>query len=310
MDRILVTGGGGFIGSHLCEKLIEDGNEVIVIENFCSSSKENIQGFRDSANFSLIDKDVLDDIEVEGELDYVMHLASRASPKDYQENPIHTLRTNTEGTLKMFRIADEKNAKFLFTSTSEVYGDPEEHPQTEDYWGHVNPVGPRACYDEGKRCGEAMITSYARENELDYRIVRIFNTYGPRLREDDGRVISNFITQALNNEPITVYGDGSQTRSFCYVEDLVRGLVKAKDSDSGEIFNLGNPDEYTILELAELVQEIVDIESEIVHEELPEDDPSKRKPDVEKAKRNLNWAPKVELREGLRGTKKYFRESK
>jgi nucleoside-diphosphate-sugar epimerase len=217
------------------------------------------------------------------------------------------MRTNSEGTLKLVKVADDHDASFLYASTSEVYGDPEEHPQTEDYNGNVNPVGPRACYDEAKRYGEALITSYARENDVDWNIIRIFNTYGPRLREDDGRVISNFITQALNDEPLTVYGDGSQTRSFCYVDDLTRGIKAVMNHEDNDVFNLGNPDETTILELAEIVQDVVDTESEIVHRDLPDDDPSKRKPEIIRVEKEAQWTPEVDLEQGLRITKDQFK---
>lgn len=307
METVLITGGGGFIGSHLTDKLLDEGKRVIAVDNFCSSNKSNVEHLEDNENFKLIQKDILTHLNIEEDIDYVLHFASRASPKDYQENPIHTLRTNTEGTLKMLELADKHDAKFMYASTSEVYGDPEEHPQTEEYWGNVNPNGPRACYDEGKRCGEATIASFAKKNNLDYRIIRIFNTYGPRMMEDDGRVITNFINQALENEPITVYGDGKQTRSFCYIDDLINGIRKAMKSEHGEIFNLGNPDEKTILELAEKIQEIIDTESKITHQELPEDDPEKRKPDITKAKNQLNWEPKINLGEGLKKTTDYYR---
>lgn len=304
--EILITGGGGFIGSHLCDRLIEEGYEVIAVDNFCSSKKENIEHLLDHERFELIEQDLLEPLEIEGELDYVMHFASRASPPRYQENPLHTIRTNTDGTLKMVELAHEHDAGFMFSSTSEVYGDPEEHPQSEDYNGNVSTTGPRACYDEGKRCGEAIITSFARKIDLDYRIIRIFNTYGPRMMEDDGRVITNFLKQALNDESLTVYGDGSQTRSFCYIDDLVDGIIKAMGSESGEVFNLGNPDEITIIDLAKRVQRLVDTTSEITHTELPKDDPKKRKPDIGKATRRLDWNPKIELNEGLKETYKYY----
>ena len=307
-STILITGGGGFIGSHLTDKLLDEGKRVIAVDNFCSSNKSNVEHLEDNENFKLIQKDILTHLNIEEDIDYVLHFASRASPKDYQENPIHTLRTNTEGTLKMLELADKHDAKFMYASTSEVYGDPEEHPQTEEYWGNVNPNGPRACYDEGKRCGEATIASFAKKNNLDYRIIRIFNTYGPRMMEDDGRVITNFINQALENEPITVYGDGKQTRSFCYIDDLVNGIRKAMKSEHGEIFNLGNPDEKTILELAEKIQKIIDTESEITFHDLPEDDPEKRKLDITKAKNQLNWKPEISLEKGLKKTVDYYKK--
>ncbi|MFB6158475.1 MAG: UDP-glucuronic acid decarboxylase family protein [Candidatus Nanohalobium sp.] len=305
--RVLLTGGAGFIGSHLTEKLLEQGNEVIVVDDLSSGQASNIEHLKNREDFEFRDQDVLDDLEIDGELDYVLHFASRASPNDYQEHPIHTLRTNSEGTLKMLELADEHDAKFMYSSTSEVYGNPEEHPQTEEYNGNVNPVGPRACYDEGKRFGEAAIVSYDMKHSIDYRIIRIFNTYGPRLRKEDGRVISNFLDQALNDRPLTVYGDGTQTRSFCYIDDLVNGIREAMDSEKGEIFNLGNPDEYTILELAEKVQEVIETESEITHQELPEDDPEKRKPDISKAREKLGWEPEVSLEKGLKQTAEYLR---
>lgn len=308
METVLITGGGGFIGSHLTDRLLDEGKKVIAVDNFCSSNKSNVEHLEDNENFKLIQKDILTHLNIEEDIDYVLHFASRASPKDYQENPIHTLRTNTEGTLKMLELADRHEAKFMYASTSEVYGDPEQHPQTEDYWGNVNPNGPRACYDEGKRCGEATIASYAKKNNLDYRIIRIFNTYGPRMMEDDGRVITNFINQALENEPITVYGDGKQTRSFCYIDDLVNGIRKAMKSEHGGIFNLGNPDEKTILELAETIREIIDTDSEITFHDLPEDDPEKRKPDITKAKKNLDWEPKISLEKGLKKTTEHYRD--
>ncbi len=305
--EILITGGGGFIGSHLTEELLRN-HEVTVVDNFCSSSRKNIREFKEHENFNLIETDILEDFEIHIDPDYIIHMASRASPVDYREHPVHTIRTNTEGTLKMLEIAYRYDAKFMFTSTSEVYGDPEIHPQPEDYWGNVNPNGPRACYDEGKRCGEAAIASYVKKNPVDYRIVRIFNTYGPRLRTGDGRVISNFVTQALNGDPITVYGDGKQTRSFCYVDDLVSGLLRAMDSKTEEIFNLGNPDEKSIIELAEIIKDIIQPESDIVYRDLPEDDPEQRKPDISKARKKLGWEPETELEEGLRKTIDYFRE--
>jgi nucleoside-diphosphate-sugar epimerase len=304
--RVLLTGGAGFIGSHLAESLLEDGHEVIVADNLSSGQDTNIDHLKSEENFIFKNQDILDNLKIDGELDYVLHFASRASPDDYQKHPIHTLRTNSEGTLKMLELADKHDAKFIYSSTSEVYGNPEEHPQKEEYNGNVNPVGPRACYDEGKRFGEAAITSYDMKHGIDYRIIRIFNTYGPRLKAEDGRVISNFLNQALNNEPLTVYGDGEQTRSFCYIDDLVNGIRKAMESEKGEIFNLGNPDEYTILELAEKVQEVLDTESEMVHQELPEDDPEKRKPNISKAREKLGWEPEVSLEKGLKKTAEYY----
>lgn len=305
--KILVTGGAGFIGSHLSERILKKNHEVVAVDSFCSSHRQNIQDFEYNEDFALIEQDVLEPLEVE-DLDYVLHFASRASPVDYQDNPVHTLRTNSEGTLKLLELANENGARFLYASTSEVYGDPEVHPQPEEYNGNVNFTGPRACYDEGKRFGEAAITSYARKNTLDYRIVRIFNTYGPRMRPEDGRVVSNFITQALRGEPLTVYGDGFQTRSFCYVDDLIDGILKLMEAESGTILNLGNPEEYTIKELAEKVKEMTGSDSNIIHEKLPEDDPERRKPDISRAEEVLEWNPDTGLEEGLESTVEYFKE--
>ncbi len=304
--RFLIAGGGGFIGSHLSEKLLKKGHKVVAVDNFCSSSRKNIEGFKEHENFNVVEEDILNGVSIEGEIDYVLHFASRASPKNYQEHPLHTLRTNTEGTLKMCRLADNKNAKLLYASTSEVYGDPEKHPQTEDYWGNVNPHGPRSCYDEGKRAGEATLRSYSEKNNLDYRIIRIFNTYGPRMMKNDGRVVTNFMRQAKNGKPITVYGDGTQTRSFCYIEDLVAGIIKSTESENGKVYNLGNPEEHTINELAEKIKDLTGSDSQIVHRELPQDDPLRRKPDISKAKRELGWEPETGLSEGLEKTLKAF----
>jgi dTDP-glucose 4,6-dehydratase len=306
--RILLSGGAGFIGSHLSERLLEEGHQVVAIDDLSSGRESNISHLSDNDGFEFKDQDILEDLEINGNIDYVLHFASRAAPKDYQEHPIHTLRTNSEGTLYLLKLADENDAKFLYASTSEVYGDPEEHPQTEEYNGNVNTTGPRSCYDESKRLGEAAIKSYDMKHGIDYRIIRIFNTYGPRLKKNDGRVISNFLNQALNDEPLTVYGDGKQTRSFCYIDDLVNGILKAMKSKKGEIFNLGNPDEYTILELAEKVQKVVDTESEITFHDLPQDDPSKRKPDITKAKEKLEWKPKIDLKKGLKKTARYYKD--
>lgn len=300
--KVLIAGGGGFIGSHLADSLLEDGHNVTVVDNFCSGQRSNLDNAQNHDSFTLIEQDILEPMDFHKSFDHVLHLASRASPPDYQDHPIHTMRTNSEGTLQLVHLADEMNASFLYASTSEVYGDPENHPQDESYNGNVNPIGPRACYDEAKRYGEALITSYARENNLDWNMIRIFNTYGPRLREDDGRVISNFVSQALNDEPLTVYGDGSQTRSFCYIDDLIRGIRKVMDYDDNDVFNLGNPDETTILELAKTVQDVIDTESEIIFEDLPEDDPSQRKPDMEKTRTILDFQAKTSLKTGLRKT--------
>ncbi len=306
--NILLAGGGGFIGSHLADTLIDAGHYVTVVDNFCSSHRRNVSHLIEEDRFELIEQDILEPLSVNNDIDYVLHLASRASPMDYQNYPIHTLRTNAEGTLSLLHLAHNHNADFLYASTSEVYGDPEVHPQTEDYWGNVNPTGPRACYDEAKRFGETSITSFARKKDIDYRILRIFNTYGPRMRPDDGRVITNFATQALDGEPITVYGDGTQTRSFCYISDLVRGIHQAMNAPTGEILNLGNPDEYEIIQVAEIIKELTASNSEIVYRELPQDDPEKRRPDISKARRMLSWEPEVSFRTGLEETVAYLKD--
>lgn len=307
--RVLITGGAGFIGSHCCDAFLERGADVVCVDDLSSGREANIAHLRDRDGFTFREHDVREPLDVPGDLDYVLHFASRASPPDYQQHRRHTLETNSTGTANMADLSAEKEARLVFASTSEVYGDPEEHPQEEDYNGNVNPVGPRACYDEGKRYGEAYITSYARDTPLTYTILRIFNTYGPRMRPDDGRVISNFLTQALNDDPLTVYGDGSQTRSFCHVDDLVRGIVTATthDATTNGIYNLGNPDEYTILELAELVRDLF-AAPDIVHEDLPKDDPAKRRPDITKITDATGWEPETALEDGLKTTMEYFRD--
>jgi len=303
---VLVTGGAGFIGSHLCERLLNDGHEVLCADNFFTGSKENVRHLLDNKHFEMIRHDVIDPLVVE--VDQIYNLACPASPVHYQYNPIKTIKTSTVGVVNVLGLAKRVKARILQTSTSEVYGDPEEHPQKETYWGNVNPLGLRSCYDEGKRVAESLFMSYHRQNNVDIRIVRIFNTYGPRMHPNDGRVVSNFIMQALKNEPITIYGDGTHTRSFCYVDDLVDGLVKMMDNQEtiGPV-NLGNPVEITVKELAEKIIKLTDSKSEIVYKTIPDDDPRKRQPDISLAKKYLQWEPKVDLESGLNKTIEYFR---
>jgi nucleoside-diphosphate-sugar epimerase len=304
--RIVVTGGAGFVGSHLCDRFIDRGDEVVAVDNLITGSTAKIEHLFGNPAFAFVKADVSQHIWVPGPVDAVMHFASPASPKDYLEFPIETLLVGSEGTRNALGLARAKDARFLLASTSEIYGDPHVHPQREDYWGNVNSIGPRSCYDEAKRFAEAMTMAYRRTHGVDTAIVRIFNTYGPRMRPEDGRVVSNFIVQALKGEPITVYGDGNQTRSFCYVDDEVRGIVALLDSGVGEPTNIGNPDEFTILELAQLVIELLGSSSEIVYEPLPQDDPTQRKPDITKARAELGWEPTVKLREGVERTAAYF----
>jgi len=305
--RILVTGGAGFLGSHLCERLLAEGNEVICLDNLFTGRRDNITHLLDDHRFEFVRHDVTEPIILE--VDEVYHLACPASPVHYQRNPVRTIRTAVEGTLNMLELAREVHARILIASTSEVYGDPEIHPQPETYWGHVNPIGDRACYDEGKRCAEALAVSYARQYGVAVRIARIFNTYGPRLYENDGRVVSNFILQALREEPITVYGEGTQTRSFCYVDDTIEGLVRLMASEHGSApVNIGTQFEFTMLELAELVVELTGSRSQIVHAPLPADDPKQRRADTTRAKELLGWEPRVPLRDGLLLTIAYFRQ--
>jgi UDP-glucuronate decarboxylase len=305
--RILVSGGAGFLGSHLCEKLLGLGHEVVCLDNFFTSARRNVEHLLDDHRFELVRHDVTEPFIVE--VDEIYHLACPASPVHYQKNPVRTIRTAVHGTLNMLETAREVGARILIASTSEVYGDPKEHPQRESYWGHVNPIGPRACYDEGKRCAETLAVSYARQYDVATRIVRIFNTYGPRMHENDGRVVSNFVLQALRGESITIYGEGEQTRSFCYVSDLLEGLVRllATPEDPGPV-NIGNPSERTIRELAELTIKLTDSRSKLVFEPLPIDDPTRRCPDITRAKQLLGWEPRVGIEEGLRETIAYFRE--
>lgn len=306
--KTLVTGGAGFIGSWLCDSLIEEGHKVVCIDNLSSGSKKNVEHLFSNSHFKFIEHDIRESLEIEEKIDYIFHLASRASPADFEKYSIDILLTNAVGTHNMLELARKDDARFLLASSSEVYGDPKIHPQPEDYWGNVNPLGPRSVYDEGKRYAESLTAAYHRRYSLDVRTARIFNTYGPRMRPDDGRVISNFVVQALRGEPITVYGDGSQTRSFCYVSDMVEGLEKLMflNDLSGEVINLGSPNDITILEVAELIKEISGSESEIVFKPLPKDDPRRRKPDVIKAKKLLGWTSTVKLEDGLRETIKYF----
>jgi dTDP-glucose 4,6-dehydratase len=306
--RILVTGAAGFLGSHLCDRLLAEGNEVVGVDNFLTGASGNLAHLEGNAAFSFIELDVTHYIDVSGPLDGVLHFASPASPVDYLDLPIQTLKVGSLGTHKTLGLAKAKGARFLLASTSEVYGDPEVHPQPETYWGNVNPVGPRGVYDEAKRFAEAMTMAYRRFHGLDTRIVRIFNTYGERMRPDDGRVVSNFIVQALRGEPLSVYGDGSQTRSFCHVSDEVEGIHRLFLSDYPDPVNIGNPHEFTILELAETVCELTGSPSGIARHPLPQDDPKVRRPDIDVARRELGWEPQVSLREGLERTIPYFRK--
>ena len=305
---VLVTGGAGFLASHMCDKLIARGYKVICADNFITGKKANIAHLLKDKDFVFIKQDVSVPFKIPGKVDYVMHAASPASPVDYLNNPVETLLVGSHGTYNMLELARAKKAAFLVTSTSEVYGDPAVHPQPESYWGNVNPIGRRSCYDEGKRCAETLFFDYHRENKVDIRVIRIFNTYGPRMHEADGRVVSNFIVQALRGDDITIYGDGSQTRSFCYVDDLIEGFVRfmAQTETVGPM-NLGNPGEFTMLQLAELAVKLVGGKSKIVHKPLPADDPKQRQPDITLAKRVLKWEPQVPLEEGLKRTIAYFR---
>jgi len=304
--RVLVTGGAGFIGSHLCERLLSDGHEVICLDNFFSGRRANVLHLLGNKNFELIRHDIVEPILLE--VDRIFNLACPASPVHYQYNPVKTTKTSVMGTINMLGLAKRVRARMLLTSTSEVYGDPQEHPQTESYWGHVNPIGVRSCYDEGKRVAECLMMDYHRQNNVDVKIVRIFNTYGPRMAINDGRVVSNFCVAALRGEDLTIFGDGKQTRSFAYVTDLVEALVKMMDTDNfiGPV-NLGNPDEFTILELASLAIELARSSSKLVYQPARPDDPVRRKPDIRLARERLGWQPKTRLREGLATTMEHFR---
>jgi UDP-glucuronate decarboxylase len=305
--RILVTGGAGFLGSHLSERLLADGHEVVCLDNFFTGTHANVAKLRDNSRFELFRHDVQEALTME--VDQIFHLACPASPIHYQRNPVRTIRTAVEGTLNLLDVARECGARMMIASTSEVYGDPAEHPQTEAYWGNVNPIGPRACYDEGKRCAEALATAYASQYGVEVRIARIFNTYGPRMHENDGRVVSNFVVQALSGKPLTIFGDGKQTRSFCYVSDLIEGFVRLMASEHGcDPVNLGNPRESTMIELATLIKQMTGSKSEIVHEPLPKDDPVRRNPNISRAQKLLGgWTPVVPLEKGIEATIAYFR---
>jgi len=309
-NRILVTGGAGFIGSHLCQKLLNEGNEIVCVDNFFTGSKDNIKNLLNNPYFEFIRHDICFPLYVE--VDEIYNLACPASPIHYQFDPVQTTKVNVLGSINMLGLAKRLKIKILQASTSEIYGNPLEHPQTEDYWGNVNTIGPRACYDEGKRCAETLFFDYHRQHKLDIKVVRIFNTYGPKMHPNDGRVVSNFIVQALNGQDITVYGDGSQTRSFCYVDDLVDGIFSMMNANSGFTgpVNLGNPVESTVLELAKLVIELTDSKSKTIFKDLPQDDPEKRKPDISLAKDKLDWQPSIGLEEGLLRTIHYFKSFK
>ena len=306
--NILITGGAGFIGSHLCKKLIEEGNSVICLDNFITGFRKNIEELETNKNFKLIEADISNPLYIKEDLDWVLHFASLASPKYYLNYPIKTLKSGLLGTYNCLGIAKERGAKFFLASTSEVYGDPLIHPQTEEYWGNVNSIGVRSCYDESKRGAEAITYAYMRQHNLDVRVIRIFNTFGPNMHPDDGRVVSNFIVQALKGQDITIYGDGAQTRSFCYIDDLVEGIVKMMSLDYKLPLNLGNPVEFKVIELANLVLKLTGSKSKIKNLPLPEDDPKQRQPDISKVKKMLDWQPQISLEEGLRRTIDYFRE--
>ena len=306
MKRVLVTGGAGFLGSHLCEKLIEQGHEVLCVDNYFTGRRSNVAHLLQNPRFELMRHDVTFPLYVE--VDEIYNLACPASPIHYSHDPVQTTKTSVHGAINMLGLAKRVGAKVFQASTSEVYGDPQVHPQTEDYWGHVNPIGPRSCYDEGKRCAETLFFDYYRQHDLRIKVVRIFNCYGPRMNLDDGRVVSNFVTQALRGDPITIYGDGSQTRSFCYVSDMIDGFVRLMESDddvTGPI-NIGNPREMTVKELAEVIISMTGSKSELITKPLPSDDPTQRKPDITKAKSVLGWEPKVDLEDGIREVIDYF----
>ncbi|HXQ43942.1 MAG TPA: UDP-glucuronic acid decarboxylase family protein [Acidimicrobiales bacterium] len=307
--RVVVTGGAGFLGSHLCDALVARGDRVVCVDDLSTGRAENVSGLEGRPGFELVLADVSVSFDVDGPVDAVLHLASPASPPDYLARPLETLAVGSEGTRHCLGLAKNHGARFLLASTSEVYGDPEVHPQTEDYWGHVNPVGPRSVYDEAKRFAEALTMAWHRTHGTDVAIVRIFNTYGPRLRPGDGRVVSNFLTQALEGRPLTVYGDGSQSRSLCFVSDEVAGILALLDSAITGPVNIGNPDEHTMLDLARIVLEVTGSSSEIVHAPLPVDDPTRRRPDISLARQVLGWEPVVDLRDGLRRTAAFFSAS-
>ena len=307
--RMLVTGAAGFLGSHLCDRLIGAGYAVVGVDNLVTGARPNLAHLLGSPSFTLVQHDVTQYIEVAGELDAVLHFASPASPIDYLQLPIQTLKVGSLGTHNALGLAKAKGARFLLASTSEVYGDPAVHPQPESYWGHVNPIGPRGVYDEAKRFAEAMTMAYHRVHGVDTRIVRIFNTYGPRMRPRDGRVVSNFIVQALDGRPLTIYGDGSQTRSFCYVDDLIDGILRVFQQGDDQPYNVGNPGEFTVAQLADVVLRLTGSRSQVVHEPLPTDDPRQRRPDITRARGELGWEPRVQLEEGLTRTIAHFRQA-
>ncbi|CEN55997.1 UDP-glucuronic acid decarboxylase family protein [Candidatus Methylopumilus turicensis] len=308
MARILVTGGAGFLGSHLCDRLIKDGNDTLCLDNFFTGSKRNISHLMSHSHFELMRHDVTFPLYVE--IDQIFNLACPASPVHYQYDPVQTTKTSVHGAINMLGLAKRTGARIFQASTSEVYGDPEQHPQQESYWGRVNPIGPRSCYDEGKRCAETLFFDYHRQHNLDIKVVRIFNTYGPRMHPNDGRVVSNFIVQAIKGQDITIFGDGSQTRSFCYVDDLIEGFIRMMATEKGVTgpINLGNPGEFTMLELAEKVIKLTSSKSKLVFQALPTDDPKQRQPDITLAKQHLDWEPKVNLEDGLKETIAYFRK--
>ncbi len=307
MKKILVAGGVGFVGSHLCEKLIKDGHDIYCMDNYYTSSKSNVSHLLSNPNFHLIECDITRSIPFYTNFDEIYNLACPASPIHYQKDPVHTIKTNVIGTLNLLELAKESHATFLQASTSEIYGDPIVHPQVESYWGNVNPVGPRSCYDEGKRCAETLCTDFARQEGVKVCIIRIFNTYGPKMHPNDGRVVSNLIIQALKGEDLTIYGDGLQTRSFQYVTDLIRGMTTVMEKKYAGPVNLGNPDEFTMIELAKMICELTGSISKIIFQPLPKDDPRQRRPDISLAKRDLDWEPRVKLIDGLIQTIDYFR---
>lgn len=307
--KILVTGGAGFLGSHLCEKLVVDGHDVLCVDNFFTGNKNNVSHLLNHFNFELMRHDVTFPLYVE--VEQIYNLACPASPIHYQYDPVQTTKTSVHGAINMLGLAKRLNARILQASTSEVYGDPEVHPQIEDYWGRVNPIGIRSCYDEGKRCAETLFFDYWRQHQLEIKVMRIFNTYGPRMHPNDGRVVSNFIVQALKGEAITIYGDGSQTRSFCYVDDLINGMMKLMNTEKDITgpMNIGNPNEFTMLELAEFVIKLTRSKSQIIFKPLPQDDPKQRQPDISFARKALDWEPKIELQDGLKETISYFKHA-
>ncbi|MBI5700644.1 SDR family oxidoreductase [Candidatus Saganbacteria bacterium] len=307
--KILITGGAGFIASHLTDLLLKEGHEVICVDNLITGSLHNIKHLEGNKRYKFIEHDISSYLDHKDKIDYVLHMASPASPIDYLELPIETLEVGSLGTFNALELALKHRAKLLFASTSEVYGDPEVSPQKEDYWGHVNPIGPRSVYDEAKRFSEATVMAYKRHNKLDTRIIRIFNTYGPRMRKNDGRVVPNFINQALKNEPFTIYGDGKQTRSFCYVSDMIDGIYKVMASNFDTPINLGNPYEFTMIELAQVVSKVAGIRLKTISKPLPQDDPKQRCPDITKARKEFGWEPKVQLEEGIRKTMEYFKQN-